>query len=468
MDTALNFYNYCIKRSGSELNNYKKTIFFKGLIKEIDDKLQSIDSKYLFTMEDLPQGTEISCGNINYLVMTRNEKVNGVYYKYTIQKEPYFINFISGGVLQRIPSIIETKTIDVQTGQSIILPIGKVIVTISRNNTTDKIAMNDRFITMGSAWKTSGLDKSLDGIIKVNANMDETASIDDLVNEIPNNAQKPSYSFIISPNPISIKKGQTQQLTVVLNQNGIKVKNPTLIYTSSDTSIITVDSNGLVTGINEGSCNIDITYHGDYDTSSTSINIEVAAVAEHNYVISVSPDNILLDIGKIQQIISSVTDKGTAISSPTLTYSSDNTAVATVNNTGLVTGISVGTANITVSYVGEDGNTYSKTIPIVINAVVAKTIAITSTATNPNKIKVNNTQNYTITETSNENIVNDTFTLTESGCDPSYYSLTVIDNNNFSITNLKGDGTEYLTITVTSATNATVSGSIKIRLAGRW
>ncbi|WP_406542447.1 Ig-like domain-containing protein [Clostridium ljungdahlii] len=224
----------------------------------------------------------------------------------------------------------------------------------------------------------------------------------------------------------------------------------------------------MVTGINEGSCNIDITYHGDYDTSSTSINIEVAAVAEHNYVISVSPDNILLDIGKIQQIISSVTDKGTAISSPTLTYSSDNTAVATVNNTGLVTGISVGTANITVSYVGEDGNTYSKTIPIVINAVVAKTIAITSTATNPNKIKVNNTQNYTITETSNENIVNDTFTLTESGCDPSYYSLTVIDNNNFSITNLKGDGTEYLTITVTSATNATVSGSIKIRLAGRW
>ncbi|WP_406542446.1 hypothetical protein [Clostridium ljungdahlii] len=206
MDTALNFYNYCIKRSGSELNNYKKTIFFKGLIKEIDDKLQSIDSKYLFTMEDLPQGTEISCGNINYLVMTRNEKVNGVYYKYTIQKEPYFINFISGGVLQRIPSIIETKTIDVQTGQSIILPIGKVIVTISRNNTTDKIAMNDRFITMGSAWKTSGLDKSLDGIIKVNANMDETASIDDLVNEIPNNAQKPSYSFIISPNPISIKR----------------------------------------------------------------------------------------------------------------------------------------------------------------------------------------------------------------------------------------------------------------------
>ena len=175
-----------------------------------------------------------------------------------------------------------------------------------------------------------------------------------------------------------------------------------------------------------------------------------------------------MDNGSTQQIIAKVSDKGTAISSPTLTYSSDNTAIATVNNSGIVTAISQGTCNVTVSYVGEDGNTYSKTIPTTINEALAKTIAITSTATNPNKIKVNNTQNYTITETSNETIVNDTFTITESGCDPSYYTLTVIDNNNFSITNLKGDGTEYLTITVTSATNSTTTGTIKIRLAGRW
>ena len=468
MNTVLNFYNQCIKRSGSQLNNYKKTIFFKGLIKEIDDKLQSIDSKYLFTMEDLQQGTEISCDNINYLIMTRNEKVNGVYYKYTIQKEPYNINFIPGGVLQRIPSIIETKTIDVQTNQSIILPVGKIIVIISRNATTDKIEVNDRFITMGSAWKVSGLDKSCEGIIKVNADKDQTMETDDLVNETPNNAQKPSYSFNINPSPVSIKKGQTQQLIVVVNQNGIKVENPTLIYKSDNENIASISDTGMITGINEGSCDINIQYIGDYDMADTSINIKVAAVAEHNYILSVSPESISMDTGNTQQITASVTDKGTAINLPILTYSSDNIAIATVNNSGLVTAISQGTCNVTVSYVGEDGNTYSKTIPIVINAVVAKTITITSTATNPNKIKVNNTQNYTITETSNGNTVNDTFTLTESGCDPSYYTLTIIDNNNFSVNNLKGDGTEYLTITVTSATNATVSGSIKIRLAGRW
>lgn len=469
MNTLLNFYNQCIKRNGSQLNNYKKTIFFKGLIKEIDDKLQSIDSKYLLTTEDMAQGTEISCGNINYLIMTRNEKVNGVYYKYTIQKEPYDVNFAPGGILQRIPSIIETKTVDIQTNESIILPAGKIIVIISRNTTTDKIEVNDRFITMGSAWKISGLDKSLDGIIKVNADIDQIMTGDNLINEIPNGAVKPSYSFNITPdNPVSIKKGQTQQLTVVVSENGTTINNLTLMYTSSDPSITTVDSNGLISGIGEGSCSIDVTYYGDYGTADTSINVEVNAIAEYNYILSVSPESISMDTGNTQQITATVTDKGTAISSPTLTYNSDNTTVAVINNSGLITAANVGTANITVSYVGEDGNTYNKSIPVTVIATVAKTIAITSTATNPNKIKVNNTQNYTITETSNESIVNDTFTLTESGCDPSYYTLTVIDNNNFSITNLKGDGTEYLTITVTSATNSDTSGTIKIRLAGRW
>ena len=282
MNTVLNFYNQCIKRSGSELNNYKKIIFFKGLIKEIDDKLEGIDSKYLFTMEDLAQGTEISCGNINYLVMTRNEKVNGVYYKYTIQKCPYYVNFEVGGVLQRIPSIIQTKTIDVQTNQSIILPEGKIIITISRNNTTDKISINDRFITMGSAWKISGLDKSLEGLIKVNADKDQTTETDDLVNEIPNGIKQPSYSFTVNPASISIKKGQKQQLNIIVSQNGTTIENPTLIYMSSDENIATISDTGMITGIDDGSCSIDVTYYGDYDVADTSVDIEVNAIADHN------------------------------------------------------------------------------------------------------------------------------------------------------------------------------------------
>ncbi|OAA90136.1 Ig-like domain-containing protein [Clostridium coskatii] len=466
-------YLFMINQFGKTIE-YKHGTTFLGIVQEIDDKLQSIDSKYLLTVEDLKQGTEISCDDVNYLVMTRNEKVNGVYYKYTIQKCPYDINFVAGGVLQRIPSIIQTKTIDIQTNQSIILPEGKIIITISRNNTTNKIAVNDRFIAMGSAWKISGLDKSCEGIIKVNADIDQIMTGDDIINEIPNNTQKPSYSFTVNPASVSIKKGQTQQLTVVVSENGTQIENPTLIYKSNNDNIVTISDTGMITGIGEGSCNIKISYIGDYNTASTSINIEVApAEAEHNYVLSVSPESINIDNGKTQQITAIVSDKGTAISLPTFIYSSDNTSVATVSNTGLVSGISVGSANIIVNYIGLDNKTYSKTIPVTITAQLVKTIGITLNSTdttlNPNKIKINHTQNYIISETdSNGNVINDTFTVTGSGCDPSYYSLTITDGNNFSINNLKGTGSQYLTVTATSKTNPSISGTIKINLAARW
>lgn len=477
MNTTLNLYNQCIKRSGSELNNYKKTIFFKGLIEEIDDKLQSIDSKYLLTTENMAQGAEISNNNINYLVMTKNEKVNNTYYKYTIQKCPYYVNFVPLGIIQRIPCIIQTKTLDVQTNESIILSEGKIIITISANSTTDKIAINDRFITMGSAWKISGLDKSCEGLIKVNADKDQVMSGDDLINETISGAVKPSYTFNISPSPVNMKKDQTQQLNVIVSQNGTKIENTTLLYASSDTSIATISSNtGLVTGIGVGNATINITYVGDYDTADTSINVEVKEEAAHNYILSVSPENISLDTGSTQQITVSVTDKGIVINNPNITYSSDNTSVATISNTGLVTVISVGSCNITVNFVGEDGNIYSKTIPITINAATVKTVKFTSDSDTPNEILQGDTQNYSVHEYSNNNEVSDTFTIVagkstqyaSSNFDNSYYTLTIKDGNNFSITNLKGDGTQYLTITATSKTDPSITGTITIRLKGEW
>lgn len=87
---------------------------------------------------------------------------------------------------------------------------------------------------------------------------------------------------------------------------------------------------------------------------------------------------------------------------------------------------------------------------------------------NPNKIKVNHTQTYSVYKYDEQNNKSsNTFTITASGCDPSYYTLTIIDGNNFSITNLKGNGTQYLTAhCVDNVDNK--SEDIKIRLVDRW
>ena len=85
------------------------------------------------------------------------------------------------------------------------------------------------------------------------------------------------------------------------------------------------------------------------------------------------------------------------------------------------------------------------------------------------KIKVNHTQSYSVYKYDDQNNkLLDTFTITASGCDSSYYTLNIIDGNNFSINNLKGDGTQYLTVHCVDNIDISKSEDIKIRLAGRW
>jgi hypothetical protein len=64
--------------------------------------------------------------------------------------------------------------------------------------------------------------------------------------------------------------------------------------------------------------------------------------------ISLSPTAVALDaVGKTQQITAVVTDQsGTTIASPSITWSSDNTAVATVTGAGLASAVGAGAATI--------------------------------------------------------------------------------------------------------------------------
>ncbi|AKA71973.1 Ig-like domain-containing protein [Clostridium scatologenes] len=278
-----------------------------------------------------------------------------------------------------------------------------------------------------------------------------------------------TYAISIANKPsTSINNGSTYQLNLNCTEDGAIESNPIVTYTSNNTSVATINSTGLISCVGIGSANITVNYHGVSD------NVDINVVSAHNYVLSVSPTSISVENSNTATITASVEDKGTVISDALFVYSSDNISVATIDSTGKVTGVSAGSANITVSFIGLDNNTYSKTIPVTVTAPLTKTITVAdATGLLVTSIKVNKTQNYIITETdSNGTVINDTFTVTvvpsNNTCDSSYYTLTIIDNNNFSINNLKGAGSQYIIVTVTSATNPSVSKEFKVRLAGRW
>ncbi|WP_338433414.1 Ig-like domain-containing protein [Clostridium tyrobutyricum] len=291
MNILLNFYNTALKRMGKTcIVNSDKNNIIQGIFKEIDDKNNSEDQKYFITATTLKQGDIINYEDMSYIVLTKNENINAVYDLYTIEKCNYDINFAIDNVIFPEVSIITNKSLDLETGQWVILPANKILITVQANSITNNIKVADRFIKFKQAWSVEGVDYTKNGILAIQAKQDTIQSEDDLINEIPAGAA--TYNPIVSatPNPLNVNIDSTVQITATVTVNGTNVENPTLIYTSNNKDIATVDNTGLVTGISEGNTNITISYVGiDDNTYSTTISASVVALPQHNYTLEVTP-----------------------------------------------------------------------------------------------------------------------------------------------------------------------------------
>lgn len=91
----------------------------------------------------------------------------------------------------------------------------------------------------------------------------------------------------------------------------------------------------------------------DGRTLPIKFRIETGIVGQ----VIVSPDSAEIPVGGTQQFTATVLDlHGNPVASPTVTWSSSNPGVATVNGTGLATGVSVGQVTITATSQGASGS----------------------------------------------------------------------------------------------------------------
>ena len=106
----------------------------------------------------------------------------------------------------------------------------------------------------------------------------------------------------------------------------------TLSWTSSNSSVATVDSNGKVTAVGLGTANITASYGGSV---SATCAITVAGV-------SLNKANLVMRTGTTETLVATASE-------PIASWTSSNPSVATVSNTGIVSAISLGTTTITVT-----------------------------------------------------------------------------------------------------------------------
>jgi len=126
-------------------------------------------------------------------------------------------------------------------------------------------------------------------------------------------------------------------------------------WTSSDTSIATIDDTGLAKGIRYGG----VTITGDCDCYKSETSLTVTSTAVTLTSLAVTPVNATLNIGLTQQFAATGTySNGTSgdITSSAVWSSSDN-SVATVNSAGLATGVTAGSVTISAASGDVSGQT---------------------------------------------------------------------------------------------------------------
>lgn len=138
---------------------------------------------------------------------------------------------------------------------------------------------------------------------------------------------------------ITLLKDQTENITAKISPQNASDK--TLKWTSSDEKIATVDNKGVITAVRPGECTI--------TCISSSKNISAACkVSVKASVASVSISETEISISEEETVTLRATVSPENAFDKTISWTSSNKKIATVNNNGEVTGVSPGTATITV------------------------------------------------------------------------------------------------------------------------
>lgn len=157
-------------------------------------------------------------------------------------------------------------------------------------------------------------------------------------------------SISIAPDPASVSVNGTMTFTATIKPD--QYNGSTITWSVRDTSIASLTgSNGEVKGLKKGTTEVTASFTVDDKTYSTSAPLTVTNPSETVSGITLTPTAATIQIGKTQQLTATVTPTGTSA----VSWSSNNEAVATVDQNGLVTGLKAGTATITATAT-EDSN----------------------------------------------------------------------------------------------------------------
>jgi uncharacterized protein YjdB len=161
----------------------------------------------------------------------------------------------------------------------------------------------------------------------------------------------PVSAVSVTPATADVSVGGTLQLAAVPRDAGGNALDRPVAWSTSDPAIATVSATGLVTAVATGTVTITATSQGKAGSATLTIRVAVASVA-----ISDPGTEPVAPGGTLQLTATAFDAGGVALVGRQFTWSSSSSAIATVDNTGLVKGVAQGTTTITATSEGKSAS----------------------------------------------------------------------------------------------------------------
>lgn len=189
---------------------------------------------------------------------------------------------------------------------------------------------------------------------------------------------------MLYPTVMTLDMGQSQTLQWQFNPSNTQY-GATVMFSSSDISIADVDFNGKITARGAGTTTITATTNY-FTTATCQVTVNPMLATS----INLNQSAMNLTVGSSQKLTATVLPAGT--SDKSVTWTSSDESIATVDANGNVTGITTGLATITATT--NDGSNLSASCAVTVSGITANAIRLDKT-----ELEMSAGQSYKLTAT---------------------------------------------------------------------
>ena len=246
------------------------------------------------------QETNIKVGTIftfkgdNYLVTNQDGTESNIYYTSVALKCSTTLPVQHNNVLYNVPIVLASDKYGVSEGKTISVISGSIIIYTGLNDISKSIAIDKIFKKFGGTYKVG------------NFFLNDNLAYFYLTRELN---QPDTNELKITAPELTCKNGTTSQIVVSCLTNGEVVADQTVTYVSADETLATVDANGVVTFIKEGTVTITGTWTEKKITNTLTYNV----IAPEKPVVSLtitqkSSGDIIIGSTRVRTITATVTN----------------------------------------------------------------------------------------------------------------------------------------------------------------